>query len=126
MTSASIRLESGSAPPPCLTAMMILFPYTALIFAFLASVLDFVAARTAAARPIKRGERRAAVCLCAVDGGGATKKGDTAPPRAAKTAAASINFISGSLDCYSFGYRTTIFLVLSGLSVGCIECGSVD
>lgn len=81
MTSASIRLACGSSDPPlqresdvrnkmslfqsssgnsprtCLTAMIILFPKTAFVFAFLASVLDLVAARTAAARPMKRGER---------------------------------------------------------------------
>jgi hypothetical protein len=35
---------------------MILFPNTALIFAFLPSVLAFVDARTAAARPMKSGK----------------------------------------------------------------------
>jgi len=34
---------------------MILFPKTALVFAFFASVLDLVAARTAAARPMDKG-----------------------------------------------------------------------
>ena len=59
MISPSIRLEFGSGLPPCLTAIMIFFPKTALVFAFLASVLLFVAARTAAARPMNRGDSRA-------------------------------------------------------------------
>mmetsp|Transcript_8361 Transcript_8361/g.10578 ORF Transcript_8361/g.10578 Transcript_8361/m.10578 type:complete len:232 (-) Transcript_8361:33-728(-) len=50
--------ESGSGPP-CFAAMISLLPKTAFIFAFLASVLDFVFARTAAARPIKRGDNLA-------------------------------------------------------------------
>lgn len=40
----------------CFTAIIILFPKTAFVFAFLASVFDFVAARTAAARPMNSGE----------------------------------------------------------------------
>ena len=50
----------------CLTAMMILLPKTAFVLAFLASVLDFVAARTAAARPMKSGDSRVACCGFAV------------------------------------------------------------
>mmetsp|Transcript_18558 Transcript_18558/g.23897 ORF Transcript_18558/g.23897 Transcript_18558/m.23897 type:complete len:209 (+) Transcript_18558:506-1132(+) len=52
--SANIRFALVSAEPPCLTAMMILFPKTAFTFAFFPSVLDFVFSRTAAARPMKR------------------------------------------------------------------------
>mmetsp|Transcript_24511 Transcript_24511/g.35017 ORF Transcript_24511/g.35017 Transcript_24511/m.35017 type:complete len:308 (+) Transcript_24511:89-1012(+) len=57
ITSRKTVLLTVSGPPPCLTAIIIFFPYTALIFAFLASVLDLVAARTAAARPMKSGEQ---------------------------------------------------------------------
>jgi hypothetical protein len=61
MVSASIRLATGSGLPPCLTAMMILLPNTALILVFLASVFDLVFALTAAARPMKRGDN---LCCC--------------------------------------------------------------
>ena len=54
ITSASALLESGDGLPPVLTAIIIFFPNTALVFAFLASVFDFVAARTAAARPMNK------------------------------------------------------------------------
>eukprot|EP00523_Entomoneis_sp_CCMP467_P013100 CAMPEP_0168793004 /NCGR_PEP_ID=MMETSP0725-20121227/14843_1 /TAXON_ID=265536 /ORGANISM="Amphiprora sp., Strain CCMP467" /LENGTH=77 /DNA_ID=CAMNT_0008843729 /DNA_START=175 /DNA_END=405 /DNA_ORIENTATION=- len=48
------RLAFGSSDPPCLTAMMIFFPYTAFVLAFLASVFAFVLARTAAALPMNK------------------------------------------------------------------------
>mmetsp|Transcript_19105 Transcript_19105/g.38748 ORF Transcript_19105/g.38748 Transcript_19105/m.38748 type:complete len:233 (-) Transcript_19105:58-756(-) len=56
MTSASWRFAFGSVDPPFFTAIMIFFPNRALVLAFLASVLDLVAARTAAARPMNRGD----------------------------------------------------------------------
>jgi hypothetical protein len=42
--------------------MIILFPKTAFTLAFLPSVLDFVAARTAAARPMNKGDGRKGLC----------------------------------------------------------------
>ena len=52
MTFARARLAFGSAEPPVLTAIIIFFPNTAFVLALAASVFPFVAARTAAARPI--------------------------------------------------------------------------
>mmetsp|Transcript_44990 Transcript_44990/g.109314 ORF Transcript_44990/g.109314 Transcript_44990/m.109314 type:complete len:248 (+) Transcript_44990:1466-2209(+) len=52
MMLARARLEFGSGEPPVLTAIIIFFPNTAFVLALAASVFPFVAARTAAARPI--------------------------------------------------------------------------
>lgn len=71
--------------------MIIFFPYTALVFAFLASVLDFVAARTAAARPMKRGESLVAGRPVR---GGETEKANAAPTRATSIEVAKRNLIA--------------------------------
>ena len=52
MMFARARLAFGSGEPPVLTAMIIFFPNTAFVLALAASVFPFVAARTAAARPM--------------------------------------------------------------------------
>mmetsp|Transcript_23378 Transcript_23378/g.55345 ORF Transcript_23378/g.55345 Transcript_23378/m.55345 type:complete len:282 (+) Transcript_23378:159-1004(+) len=63
-TSARDLFESVEADPPAFTAMMILFPKRAFVLAFLRSVFDFVAARTAAARPMNNGPVRRGCCCC--------------------------------------------------------------
>jgi hypothetical protein len=56
ITSFKARFALGSGLPPCFTAIMIRFPNAPFTLAFFASVLPLVAARTAAARPMHKGE----------------------------------------------------------------------